>query len=126
MADLGEDFAGVDDLDLNWSLVSGRLAFAQAVACRVFEEAGGLFYDPTYGAGARNLLGRSGVPTSAALIEEQIRQDERTESVDVELVLNDATSQLDITITVDDGDGPFGLVLTPAELALRLAEESPE
>ena len=123
MADLGEDFAGVDDLDLNWSLVSGRLALAQAVACRVFEEPGGLFYDPTYGAGARQLLGRSGVNLSAAGIEEQIRQDERIESVEVEVSFNAATNELALDITIDDGDGPFGLVLTPAELALRLAEE---
>lgn len=124
MADLGEDFAGVDDLDLNWSLVSGRLALAQAVAVRVFEEPGGLFYDPSYGAGARNLLGRSGVPTSAALIEDQVRQDERVESVDAEIAFNEATSELTVEITIDDGDGPFGLVLTPAELALALEEDA--
>lgn len=123
MADLGEDFAGVSDIDLNLSLVSGRLAYAQAIACRVFEEPGGLFYEATYGAGARDLIGRSGIPTNSSLIEDQIRQDERTETVDVEIAFNEATSELQLLITLDDGDGPFGLVLTPRDLSLEVKDE---
>lgn len=124
MADLGEDFAGVDDLDLNWSLVSGRLALAQAIACRWLEQFGGLFYDPTYGGSLRELIGRSGAPTSAAQLEDQALQDERVESCDVEFVFDETTGQLSVHGVIDDGDGPFGFVIDPATMALQLDSET--
>lgn len=120
MADLGEDFAGVDDIDLDWSLVSGRLALAQAIACRVFEEPGGLFYAPAYGAGARKLIGTSGVSLSADFIEQQCREDERVEDVEASVEFNEATRELSISILLTDSAGPFGLVLDPADLTLEL------
>lgn len=122
MADLGEDFAGVGDVDADWSFVSGRLALAQAVAERLFEETGGLFYDPNYGAGALNLLGTSGVSLRAANLEEQALRDERVEACDAEVTFDEATQAFSINVTIDDGDGPFTFVLKPSDLTVDLLD----
>jgi hypothetical protein len=122
VADLGEDFAGVSDIDANWSLVSGRLALAQAVACRVLEEPGGLFYDEDYGGGLRRLLGASGVSVTGNGLEEEIKKDERVESADVALSFNEGTRELSVSITIDEGDGPFAFVVDANQLTIELLD----
>ena len=112
-AEFGEDFAGVGDVDSDWSLVSGRLALAQAVAERVFEAPGGLFYKPTYGAGALNLIGKSGVSLSAGQLETQALLDERVEEAEAEVSFDEATEELRISLTIVDSQGPFAFVLDP-------------
>ena len=122
-AALGTDFACVDDLDANLSLVDGRLGLAQASARRISTPRLGLHYDPNYGFDIRNELGRPfGQRIASQNIEQEILKDERVNDVvaSVETVIvatsaDEVSGDMRINISLTDDEGPFELTLEVAD-----------
>lgn len=123
MADLGDDFSCVFDIDWNLTEVSGRLAVAQAVARRWITFPGTLFYDPTYGFGlelylnepAENLGGLS------TALENEALKDERVAACSC--VVTADQGELSVRATLEDDDGPFTLVVTLPNVTVQLLNE---
>ena len=80
MASLGTDFACIEDLDADLSLVSDEEGHAQAIARRLITDRGGLFYERSYGRNLKRYLNAtvSDVGTLQAQIEREALEDERT------------------------------------------------
>jgi len=107
---LGVDFACVDDLDANLSLVEGRTALAQSTARRIITPRGGLYYDPNYGTDIRGRLHRPfPAALTARLVEQEALKDERVENagasvefVEVPLASDKTDGDLIVTINLLD------------------------
>lgn len=118
MADLGSDFAGVDDIDANLSEADGATAYPQAIARRYLDS--GLFYDAEYGRNVALLLNAGITPSrERASLEAVAKQDERTLSADVDVAL-DAEGTLTITVELVSADGPYRLVIDPKNLTVEI------
>ncbi len=117
---LGTDFSGVDDIDNNLTMVSGRKMLAQAIVRRWITDPGGLFYDPEYGAGLLNYLSDivDDVGSIAALLSAEARKDERVEDCQVSVVWDAATETLSVDGRIETAVGPFSLTL-------KLSEDNP-
>jgi len=118
MTDLGSDIHGVTDLDASLSFVSGRRCLQEALARRIMAPLGALIDDPNWGVGIGDAIGEP--QTSPAVlemrIERQCLEDERVLECDATVTVNDATSEVTVTVSVTDADGTFALVLTPDQL----------
>lgn len=118
MSDLGSDFSGIDDIDANLSEAGGDTAYPQAVARRYLDS--GLFYDPEYGKNVALLLNAGITPSrERASLEAVAKQDERTLSADVDVVL-DSEGALTITVELVSTDGPYRLVIDPKNLTVEI------
>lgn len=115
MADLGSDIAGVFDIDPALSVVTGRTALAQAVLRRLTTPRGGLIGSPTYGYDVAALIG-STVPPS--IVEQRVLEQclLEEEIVDARCTVTLVAGVLTVTLALQDGDGPFALVLSASEL----------
>lgn len=124
MADLGEDFSGILDLMPDLSISTGRKAYLEAIACRLVQPRGGLFYDPSYGYDIRGLLSAGVRPRVAEqAIATQAFADERTENAEASVELNEATRELSIRLDLETADGPFVLTADPADLTFQLFDQ---
>lgn len=122
-ADHGSDWAGVTDITPDLREVDGRQGLAEALATRLFQPLGGVFYDQTNGYDTRTLLSAETVPRNIRQsILAQLLADERVESADVRVEFNAATRELAITCLIVDADGPFALVLDPADASAAILE----
>jgi len=135
-ADLGSDFACIDDLDANLSVVEGRVGLAHAAVRRISTPQFGLHYDGNYGYDVRDELGKpQGQPNRLAAhrIESEVLKDERVADVGakVEFVAvadspDRANDELDITISLTDDDGPFELTaaLSATGITVELLQDA--
>lgn len=128
----GSDFAGIDDLDANWTFLQNSvttpnvetLACAQALARRFVTPFGGLPGDNNYGDDLTNLLS-SGTPPSVAEagIEAECRKDERvddcTASITVSGDQNAEEWTIQISCTSDVGD-VFELTIAVNSVTVQL------
>lgn len=124
MADLGDDFHCIDDVDFGLTEVSGRRALAEAVARRWLTRRGTLFYDPAYGFGLEDWLHgerRQAVSTLSAALENEALRDERVLAATVEVRFEGET--LFIRGELTDADGPFRLVANVSDVTVELLVE---
>lgn len=119
MTDYGEDFHGVDDIDSTLSLSTGRVAVAEAVACRLLTS--WLWYDKTYGYDLRRLLN---APVNAAVLRQRIvsevKKDERV--ADARAVVTVVGDTLIIEVFAVGAAGPFRFVLSVSALKAEILE----
>lgn len=125
MASLGTDFAGIDDLDADLSLVSDEEGHAQAIATRLTTDRGGLFYDRSYGLNLNRFLNAtvSDVGTLAARIEREALEDERTETASAEVTLDGRALTTVLRIRAKTGQSfrlTFDVTETGATAAFQL------
>ncbi len=101
---LGTDIAGVQDVDLALTLVEGRLGLAQAVARRLFQPIGSLFYDEDYGAGLLRGVGGSFKTFGGlqSLAEAEALKDERIEEAAATITYDPATSTMFVRLLLTD------------------------
>ncbi len=121
--DLGTDFSCVNDIDADLSVVGGRLALGQSIGRRLQTSLGGLFYDPDYGFDLQRRIGSSvpagSLKTLAGNAENECLKDERVDDVRVDLEFVEETQRMDATVNIDDGEGPFDLVISVSELGVE-------
>lgn len=128
----GSDFAGVDDLDANWSFLENSpttpnvesLALAQAIARRLTTPRGGLFYDPNYGTDLRDFIGSSiTVPTAISLIETECLKDERVETAKATITVLGETWTIKIECKANSG-ATFELTLSVDKVTVALLSQA--
>lgn len=124
MADLGTDISAVFDIDPSLTMVSGRYALAEAVARRWITVPGGLFYDPTYGAGLLTFLhGAVQSPeTIGTMLENEALKDERVATCNAEVTFEG--DELRVVARIADDIGPFRFVLNVSALSVELLLEN--
>lgn len=124
MADLGNDISCVFDVDSALTVVSGRVALAEAIARRWITPPGGLFYDPTYGAGLQTFLHGSmqSVETIGSILENEALKDDRLIGCTVEVRLEG--DELVVRARLEDGEGPFRFVLNVTDMTVDLLLEA--
>lgn len=126
--DYGTDVSCSTYLDPYFALVSGPEGVAQAIARRLQTPLGGLLTDPTYGFDLRALL-NSGLTQAATLaiqtgIEAQCLYDERVDSVEVQVEMDDATGVCTIEVSPVLVEGEtFTLTFTLSDNNLSLVYE---
>lgn len=123
MSNLGSDLSCVSDCSPDMAEVSGRTCYIQAIARRYITPRGRLIDDKDYGFDLTQYVNDDLAPIDIARIqagaEAEALKDERTEAVTVNIVLN-AAGVLIIRIELDDGDGPFSLVLSVSEVSVTV------
>ena len=107
--DYGIDVSCLTSLDPYFSLVTGPECVAQAVARRLQTPLGGLLTDPTYGFDLRTLV-NDGLSQASKLaiqtgIEAQCLYDERVDSADVSVDVDDPSGVCDIVVQLVLVDG---------------------
>lgn len=124
MADHGNDLAGIDDITPDLGEVDGRACLIQALATRLIQPKGGVFYDENNGYDTRALLSSEVKPRGVEQsIAAQLLADERVESASVTVTVNAATREVEIRCDIVDAAGPFRLVLDPANASAAIFEE---
>lgn len=129
---IGSDFACIEDLDANLSLVTGRVNLAHATARRLGTPRRGLFYDPTdYGEDLRDLIGSAVTPqVIQQKAEREAIKDERVQDANTlvtrkdrgqEGVAEDEVGDMTIEIELFDEEGPFDLTLDVTSESLTVA-----
>jgi hypothetical protein len=127
MTDYGRDLSCTDTL-YSGRTVSGVRLVAEAVYRRLITRKGELFYDIDYGFHVGDELGATTSPAERAAlpgkIANEIRKDERVQSVDVDVTETGDTSALSWSIDVRafTADGPFALVLAVSGVTVELLE----
>lgn len=125
MADLGYDLSCVADFDPGGLEVSGRRCLAEAIARRLTTPRGRLIDDPNYGFDLTQFINADLSPADIAQIQAQAAQeclkDQRVIAANVSITF--VANTLSVTVLVQDGTGPFTLVLaigsvTPPTLAI--------
>ncbi len=119
---LGVDFACIDDIDADLSLVDGKTGLGQACARRITTPRGGLFYDADYGIDVRDFLKQSGFSETQAarIIESEILKDERVDNAVAVVNLNQIDETVTIDIALESEFGPFALTVTVGNLTVEL------
>ena len=123
-APLGTDVSTVPDLDGYFRLMTGLRVVGEALLRRLTTPPGGLFYDPDYGYDIRGLL--NAPLTSADLARARIRivaecqKDERVDTVEADLALNESTGRLTLSLLVATAAGPFKLTAAVSAVTVEL------
>lgn len=128
----GSDFAGVDDLDANWTYLSGTeneaLALKQAIARRYITPRGGNPWDPGYGLDLRSFVSDTIDPAQAEpMIINEALKDERIQDCTavINVVPNPSGDTWEITIHCTATDGlTFDLVLGVSQVSVELLNAS--
>jgi len=123
MADLGTDLSCVSDCTSDMAEVSGRVALAQSVARRYQTPRGRLIYDSNYGFDLTGYVNDDLSPADIARIQSgaaaEAEKDERVETAEVVIAVSVAGIMV-VTVTLDDGNGPFTLVLSVSEVTVDI------
>ncbi len=122
MADLGSDLSCIQDLTQEMATVSGRICLAQALARRIITPRGALIDDPNYGYDVTDFLDDDVLPQVlrqlGGNIDAEFLKDERV-IASLTTVVNSA-GKLIINSSVQDGDGPFTLVLSVGDVTVDI------
>lgn len=123
MPDFGTDLSCVSDLDPSGAVVTGRALLGEALARRLTTPRGRLIDDPNYGLDLTEYLNadlsQRDVGILGAQIKAECEKDERVVSADVTALVN-INGKLTVTIIIDDGDGPFPLVLAVSDVSASI------
>lgn len=121
---LGIDLALLHDFPAGFELASGRRNLAYACARRLDTRRGSLIRDDDYGEDMREELNAEVEEYDLRQIESKARaellKEPRVESVNVDATYNFSRQSLDLSITIDDGDGPFTFILSISTLTIDL------
>ncbi len=122
--DYGSDIHCIDDIDPSFSVVTGRLAVAQALARRLGTPRGGLFYDPEYGFDLRQFA-NAGFNQAlsfqiSAGIEAECVKDERVRSASASVTYDAQTERLTTAVDGISDAGPFRLVLSVSSVTVEV------
>ncbi len=102
--------------------VSGRILLAQALARRIITPRGALIDDPNYGIDVTDFLDDDVLPQQLTQlggnIDAEFLKDQRV--VASTTVVTFLSHKLTITSAVQDGDGPFTLVLSVGDVTIEL------
>lgn len=120
--DFGTDFAGVNDIDANWTYqTNGSTVVQEAIARRLICSIGGLFYDKTYGYDVRSALADIHDPDLLARsIDAEAKKDERVASSLTTILINeDGSMHASVSITPATGT-PFAFTLKIGDSTIAL------
>ena len=117
--------------DLDFHLVSGRRALAEALARRLQTPRGSLFYAPDYGLDLREMLNmrvtQGDLFAWKAAVEQEIRRDERVLSVNADLTFDMETEAFKAELLVEtDEEGTIGFGLSFGSSAAVVATPAVE
>lgn len=122
--DYGTDISDFPDIDPMMPEFAGRLILLESMYRRLTTPRGSVFYDLNYGYNIRELLGESFGPGDLELIQAEISReclkDERIVSAQAKCKYKATTGQLLIALTLQDGDGPFALVLSVDKVTVEV------
>lgn len=128
----GLDLACVSDLDPGFVIVTGRRLLAEAIARRLQTPRGTLIDDGNYGYDVVGELGDDLAPSDlgriAAAIEAECAKDERVVSARATVTLQVPGQPLNgliVTVLLQDGSGPFPLVLAVSSVTVALLQPGP-
>lgn len=126
MPEFGTDLAGIDDIRPDLSESDGLLGLGEALAARLIQPRGGVFYDPENGYDTRALLSTETTPRGIQqAIAAQLQADERVLSVTrVDVTASADGETITIQADVETADGPFRLTLDPADASSAVFEET--
>lgn len=115
------DFSGILDIDSSLNTSSARIALTEAILRRLTTQNGSLPDFPDYGYDITSFIGTSfnqasieQSVTNQILLEEEV--DDCT--VNAQLLSDNITVQLDITVT--DGDSPFDFTISVDDLNIEI------
>ena len=127
MVDFGSDFAGVDDLDANLSIVTGRTCLLQALLRRISTPRGALWYAPDYGTDIGAFVN---TPTDPRVIqqaiESEILNDERVTDCRATVTLSEESDPssggktMTVTLELETGEGPFEFTVSVSSLTGKI------
>lgn len=115
------DAAGATDLTPELRTITGRRVTAERVLRRLQTLRGALWYAPDFGTSLVALLNAAVPPASiAAATQAEVLKDEEVLDADVDVVRTG--SDLSVTITLTDADGPFVLRVAVSSVSVALLE----
>lgn len=127
--EFGNDFGGVDDIDLTTELIGVEL-LANDIACRLMSPLGGVIDAPSYGFDLRQYLSANETPRTRAEIvagvTAQVLADERvtggvTVTIEFSGAYGDRTLFVDIAGVCDLG--PFAFTLAASAVSTAILEK---
>lgn len=125
MSDLGSDLSCIDDLTDDCAVVTDRVCFIQAIVRRLTTPRGTLIDDPNYGedvtAWINDDMSPSDIGALQAAVGAECLKDERCLAASAVAVLQ-KNGVLKLTITLQDADGPFRLVLAVSDVSAKVLE----
>jgi hypothetical protein len=125
--DYGSDMSLLMDLDPMGTVITGRLLLAQALIRRWTTPRGRLLDDPNYGYAVTDELnddlGPADINQIAANMDAEAIKDERVVSSQTTVQFNPATGFLITTTIIDDGSGPFPLVLQISDVTVTILSQ---
>jgi hypothetical protein len=123
----GSDMSLLMDLDPMGTVVTGRLLLAQALIRRWTTPRGRLLDDPNYGYAVTDELNDDLSPTDLSDIADNMDaeaiKDERVVSSQTTVQFNQANGWLITTSIIDDGAGPFPLVLQISDVTVTILSQ---
>ena len=127
--DYGFDLSAVSDIDPGFRTVSGRRLLAEAIARRLQTPRGRLADDPNYGYDLTGLLKADFAPQDlariASLVEAECTKDERVVGASATVTLQVPSSPstgLLVSVLIQDGSGPFPLVLAVSGVTVQILQ----
>jgi hypothetical protein len=125
--DYGSDMSLLMDLDPMGTTVRGRLLLAQALIRRWTTPRGRLLDDPNYGYAVTDELNDDLSPADVSDIADNMDaeaiKDERVVSSQTQVQFNKANGYLITTTIIDDGAGPFPLVLQISDVTVTILSQ---
>lgn len=125
--DFGSDFSGVEDLDANLSMVTGRTCLLQALLRRISTPRGALWYAPDYGTDIGQFVNTTTDPrVIQQAIESEILNDERVDDCRATVTLSDETDPssggraMTIALALETGAGPFEFTVAVTTLTGKI------
>ncbi len=125
--DFGSDFSGVDDLDANLTMVSGRTCLLQAILRRISTPRGALWYAPDYGTDIGAFLNTStDTRVIQQAIESEILNDERVDDCRATVTLSETADPssggrtMTIELSLETGNGPFEFTVSISSLTGKI------
>jgi hypothetical protein len=126
MTDFGSDLSCISDLDSAGAEVMGRIGLAQALVRRLTTPRGRLLSDANYGYDLTGYMNDDlGVGDLARIrsgTEAECQKDERVISANANVQL--LANALLVAITIQEGAGPFSLVLSVSSVTVTLLSVS--
>jgi phage baseplate assembly protein W len=123
MADLGHDLSCINDLSPDMAETSGRLVLAQGIARRLSTPRARLLDDPNYGFDLTQYvnddLTKADIGRIQAGAQAECLKDERVLAAVVTIIVT-AEGALVATVVLQDGEGPFTLVLAVSAVTVSL------
>jgi hypothetical protein len=128
--DFGTDFAGVEDIDANWTFLgdgNSIVALTHALARRYMTPRGGLFYDQSYGLDLRSFISETYNPSTVeTMIAAEARKDERVDDATATIAVTghgpEKTWRVSIVGQTTSGEA-FSLVLAVSSVTVALLNE---